>query len=108
MKPRTAVTAFAALGHETRLGIYRALVEAGPEGLPASRIAAALGIIPSSLTFHIAQLERAALVRSRRDGRHIIYTADFAAMAKLMDFLTHKCCGGHPELCLPAAASEKT
>lgn len=99
MKQTTAVNAFAALGHETRLGIYRLLVEAGPDGLPASEIAEKLSIGPSNLTFHVAHLERASLVRSRRDGRWVIYSADFGAMGDLVDFLTQKCCGGHPEVC---------
>lgn len=99
MKEQSAVNAFAALGHETRLGIYRSLVEAGPAGLPAGEIADKLDIGPSNLTFHIAHLERAALVRSRRDGRWIIYSADFGAVGDLVDFLTQKCCGGHPEVC---------
>lgn len=99
MKSKTAVNAFAALGHDHRLGIYRLLVEAGPQGLPASEIAEKLGIRPSNLTFHIAHLERASLVQSRRDGRWIIYSADFGAMGDLVDFLTQKCCGGHPEVC---------
>ncbi len=95
----TAVNAFAALGHDTRLGIFRALVEAGPDGLPASAIAEKVDIRPSNLTFHIAHLARASLVRSRRDGRWIIYSADFVAMGDLVDFLRQKCCGGHPEVC---------
>lgn len=99
MKQKTAVNAFAALGHGTRLSIYRILVGAGPRGLPASEIAAILRIAPSNLTFHVAHLERARLVQSRRDGRWIIYSADFGAMGDLVDFLTQKCCGGHPEVC---------
>lgn len=99
MKQSAAVNSFAALGHDTRLGIFRALVESGPDGLPASEIAEKLEIRPSNLTFHIAHLERASLVRSRRVGRWIIYSADFGAMGDLVDFLTQKCCGGHPEVC---------
>lgn len=99
MKRKTAVNVFAALGHDTRLSIYQTLVEAGPDGLPASEIAEKLRIRPSNLTFHVAHLERASLVQSRREGRWIIYSADFGAMGGLVDFLTQKCCGGHPEVC---------
>lgn len=99
MKQKTAVNAFAALGHGHRLSIYRLLVGAGPEGLPASEIAEKLGLRPSNLTFHVALLERASLVQSRREGRWVIYSADFGAMGDLVDFLTNKCCGGHPEVC---------
>ncbi|HET9679844.1 MAG TPA: metalloregulator ArsR/SmtB family transcription factor [Gammaproteobacteria bacterium] len=107
MKQKTAVNAFAALGHDTRLGIFRLLVEAGPEGLPASEIAKTLVIQPSNLTFHIAHLTRASLVRSRRDGRWIIYSADFGAMNALVDFLTQKCCGGDPQACRDIKSEEK-
>lgn len=99
MKRLTAINAFAALAHDVRLGIFQRLVEAGPEGMAAGQIAGKLRISPSSLTFHIAHLERAGLVRSHREGRSIIYSADFGAMGNLVDFLTDKCCGGHPEVC---------
>ena len=92
VKPISAANAFNALGHVHRLNIYRLLVEAGPEGLAASELA-------SNLTFHVASLERASLVRSRREGRWIIYSADFVAMGDLVDFLTQKCCKGNPEVC---------
>jgi len=99
MKRQTAVHAFASLAHDVRLGIFQYLVEAGPEGLAAGQIADKLKISPSNLTFHIAHLERAGLVHSRREGRSILYSADFAAMEALVDYLTDKCCGGHPEVC---------
>lgn len=99
MKRLAAINAFAALAHDVRLGIFQRLVEAGPEGMAAGQIAGKLRISPSSLTFHIAHLERAGLVRSHREGRSIIYSADFGAMGSLVDFLTDKCCGGHPEVC---------
>ncbi len=107
MKQKTAVSAFAALGHESRLSIYRLLVETGPEGLPASEIAEKLGIRPSNLTFHVAHLERSSLVQSRRHGRWVIYSADFGAMGDLVDFLTQKCCGGHPEVCRSVGKARK-
>jgi len=99
MKHEQAVRGFSSLGHEVRLGIFQCLVEAGPEGMAAGRIAERLGISPSSLTFHIAHLERAGLVHSQREGRSIIYVADFGSMGDLVDFLTNQCCGGHPEVC---------
>lgn len=104
MKKTTAVEAFAALGHDTRLAIYRLLVKAGPGGMSAGDIAARLKLQPSKLNFHTCSLADAGLVSSRRDGRHIFYTADFHAMGDLVDFLTSDCCGGHPEVCrnLPA------
>lgn len=101
MKEKTAIAGFAALGHEARLRIFRVLVEAGPEGLPAGTIAEAAGISPSGLTFHAAHLERAGLLRSRRAGRSVLYSADFGAMGGLVEFLTEQCCGGHPEVCRP-------
>lgn len=99
MKKNTAVIAFAALGHDIRLAIYRLLVKAGPDGMSAGDIAARLRLQPSRLNFHTRNLSDAGLVSSHRDGRHIFYTADFHAMGELVDFLTHDCCGGHPEVC---------
>ena len=99
VKPISAANAFNALGHVHRLNIYRLLVEAGPEGLAASELAAKLDLSASNLTFHVASLERASLERSRREGRWIIYSADFVAMGDLVDFLTQKCCKGNPEVC---------
>lgn len=107
MKQNIAVDAFSALGHDTRLDIYRALVEAGPAGIPASDIAARLDIRPSNLTFHIGLLRRTGLVRSRREGRWVIYSADFGVMGELVDFLTQQCCGGHPEVCMPLRKPKK-
>lgn len=105
MKRNAAINAFAALAHDARLGIYQRLVEAGPEGLAAGRIADKQKISPSSLSFHVAHLQRAGLVRSYREGRSIIYSADFGAMSCLVDFLTDKCCGGHPQVCRGLAKS---
>jgi ArsR family transcriptional regulator len=93
MNVAAIVRALAALAHEHRLGAYRLLVEAGPEGLPAGVIAARLAILPSSLTFHAQQLRNAGLVVSRRASRQILYAADFAAMNALVGFLTRNCCG---------------
>lgn len=96
------VRALAALAHEHRLGAYRLLVEAGPDGLPAGAIAARLGILPSSLTFHVQQLRNAGLVVSRRASRQILYAADFAAMNALVGDLTRNCCGGQVACAVPA------
>lgn len=89
----------AALGHETRLAVFRLLVEAGPEGLSAGVIAQRLALPAATLSFHLAQLQRVALVTSRRESRHIYYAASFEVMDSLIVFLTANCCQGEP--CLP-------
>ena len=105
---RTTVAALAALAQETRLRIFRMLVEAGPEGLAAGRIATALRTPPATLSFHLAQLSHAGLVAARRDGRSIRYSADFAAARRLVEFLTDKCCARSSEGCdLGGSASRR-
>lgn len=99
---RTAVTTFSALAQETRLAIYRLLVEQGPQGLAAGAIAGALGIAPTTLSFHLAQLRGAGLITQTRESRSLIYAADIGRMNAVIDFLTARCCGGQPEACLPA------
>jgi ArsR family transcriptional regulator, arsenate/arsenite/antimonite-responsive transcriptional repressor len=99
-----AVHALAALAHETRLAVFRMLVERGPDGLPAGSIADQLGIAPSSLTFHVQHLHRAGLVTQRRVSRQLIYAADFAAMNGLVGFLTENCCGRG--VCAPVCRPE--
>ena len=94
MKTSQAVLSLAALAQETRLSIHRALVQAGPAGLAAGKIAEEVGIPASTLSFHLKELAGAGLVRARQEGRFVIYTADYAAMNELMDFLTEKCCSG--------------
>ena len=84
--------ALAALAQETRLSIYRALVQAGPEGLPAGRIAELVGTPASTLSFHLKELAGASLIRSRQEGRFVIYSARYEAMNDLVGFLTEKCC----------------
>ncbi|MBX3455161.1 winged helix-turn-helix domain-containing protein [Ferrovibrio sp.] len=101
IKDAAAVTAFAALAQETRLAIYRLLVEQGPAGMPAGAIAEALGVPPATLSFHLAQLRGAGLINQRRASRSLIYAVDVAAMNGLIGFLTDRCCGGNPELCIP-------
>ena len=94
-----AVDALSALAQETRLKVYRLLVEAGPEGLSAGRIGEGLQLPPATLSFHLAHLARAGLARSRQDGRFVIYSADFQTMHALVGYLTENCCGGQP--CAP-------
>jgi ArsR family transcriptional regulator len=101
MDSTQAVAALGALAHETRLAIYRMLVEKGPEGLSAGVIAERLGLPPSSLTFHVQHLHRACLVTQRRLSRQLIYAADFAQMNELVGFLTENCCGRGAAACLP-------
>jgi DNA-binding transcriptional ArsR family regulator len=100
MEIRTAVTALAALAQETRLSIYRLLVEAGPEGVPAGRIAEMLEVPAATLSFHLKELARAGLISSRQEKQFIYYAADFERMAELMTFLTQNCCRGMPQACL--------
>jgi len=89
-----AVTALSALAQEHRLTLFRLLVQAGPDGLPAGVIAEKIGVPASSLSFHLAQLNRAGLVSQTRQGRSLIYTADYAAMNGLIGYLTENCCEG--------------
>jgi ArsR family transcriptional regulator, arsenate/arsenite/antimonite-responsive transcriptional repressor len=96
VEANAAVEALGALAQESRLAVFRLLVRQGPGGMPAGRVAEALGIPPATLSFHLAQLGHAGLVLSRRDGRRIIYSADYDAMQELMAFLTEKCCQPAP------------
>lgn len=100
METKAAVIALAALAQETRLSIFRLLVKAGPEGLPAGRIAEDLDVPGATLSFHLKDLSHAGLVTSRQEGRFIYYSADFECMAALMTFLTENCCEGMPQACL--------
>jgi DNA-binding transcriptional ArsR family regulator len=101
-----AVAALAALAQETRLTIYRLLVEAGPEGLAAGKIGEELDLPPATLSFHLAQLARAGLAKSRQAGRFVIYSADFESMNGLVGYLTENCCGGRA--CAPATKPAAT
>jgi ArsR family transcriptional regulator len=100
MEISSAVTALAALAQETRLSIFRLLVEAGPDGIAAGRIAEALEVPGATLSFHLKELARAGLVSSRHERQFIYYAVDFERMAELMTFLTQNCCQGMPEKCL--------
>jgi ArsR family transcriptional regulator len=92
---KKALDGFAAMSQETRLRIVRILVTAGPSGLPAGAIAEQVGASSSRMSFHLSHLEQAGLVRSRRDGRSIIYSVSFPALNGLIEFLTHNCCKGN-------------
>ncbi len=96
MDTKHALAALAALAQESRLAVFRLLVEAGPEGLAASKISDALKVPASSLSFHLKELSHADLIVPRQDGRFVIYTAQFATMNQLVAFLTDNCCGGKP------------
>ncbi len=104
MEQSDAVAALAALAQDNRLGVYRLLVQAGPDGLSAGAIAETLELAPNTLTFHFDRLRAAGLVTVRRDGRSMIYAARFETMNALVAYLTDNCCGGAPEQCAPVAA----
>jgi len=100
-----AIAALSALAHAYRVRIFRMLIREGAGGASAGDIATHLGVPPSTLSFHLAHLERAGLIRSHREQRRIIYAADIEGMRALLGYLTAQCCNGHPEVCmdLPAA-----
>jgi ArsR family transcriptional regulator, arsenate/arsenite/antimonite-responsive transcriptional repressor len=101
MKAPAAVEALGALAQEHRLTLFRLLIQAGDGGMPAGAIAESLGVPNSSLSFHLAHLTRAGLIQQRRQGRSLIYTADYAAMNALVGYLMENCCGG--ATCAPVA-----
>jgi ArsR family transcriptional regulator, arsenate/arsenite/antimonite-responsive transcriptional repressor len=102
MDTKQAIAALAALAQETRLAIFRMLVEAGPSGLPAGTIAERLAVPASSLSFHLAHLTRAGLLVQQRHSRSLIYSTDFTATDALVGYLTENCCGRGAASCLPA------
>lgn len=104
MKSDQAVTALAALAQPTRLAIFRLLVEAGEEGLAVGSIGEAVGVAPTTLSFHLKTLAHAGLTNQRQQGRFIFYSANFAIMFGLIDYLTHDCCGGNMSACAPQPA----
>jgi len=111
MKTPAVIAALGALAHEYRLAVYRLLVERGPEGLPAGTIGERVGLVPSSLTFHLQALQRAGLIRRTRASRQLIYSADYAVMNELVGYLTDNCCGASggacDAACVPATRSSK-
>lgn len=101
MKVETAVVALAALAQETRLSIFRLLVQAGKEGVAAGALGEKLGIPPATLSFHLKALSHAGLVKSRTEGRFVIYCANYGEMDKLIAYLTEHCCAGDAGQCAP-------
>jgi len=104
METKNAVRGLAALAQETRLAVYRLLVQQGPSGMAAGEIAAALDISPATLSFHLKELSNAGLVTSRQQSRFIFYSADFEAMNTLLAFLTENCCAADCGPFAPAQA----
>lgn len=102
MEKILAVAALDALAQDSRLDVFRLLVEAGPDGMPAGEIATALRLAPNTLTFHFDRLRTAGLVTVRREGRSMIYSARFEIMNALIAYLTENCCAGEPEKCAPS------
>ena len=94
MENKTAVTTLSALAQESRLTIFRTLVQAGPDGMAAGKISEATGIPPSSLSFHLKEMSYAGIVNSRQESRYIYYSANFKVMNELLAFLTENCCAG--------------
>jgi len=99
MENTTAVQALSALANEHRLRIFRTLVAVGPSGLRAGELAGRLGIGPTSLSFHLKELDRAGLLVSTRQGRNVVYAVQIEGVRELLTFLTEDCCQGRPELC---------
>jgi DNA-binding transcriptional ArsR family regulator len=105
METKEAVSALAALAQETRLGIFRLLIEAGPEGIPVGRIGEKLKVPGATLSFHLKELARSGLVSARQEKQFFYHSVDFERMAELMAFLTQNCCHGMPEKCLTVVES---
>jgi ArsR family transcriptional regulator, arsenate/arsenite/antimonite-responsive transcriptional repressor len=103
METKTARQALTGLAHDTRLAIFRLLVPAGPEGLPAGTLGEQLDLAPATLSFHLKELRQAGLVSQRRAGRTLFYAAQYAAINDLIGYLTENCCQG--SACLPAVTS---
>jgi DNA-binding transcriptional ArsR family regulator len=104
MESNTAIRRLSALAQESRLAVFRLLVKAGPDGVPAGEIARTLEITPNTLSAQLTVLSNAGLVTSRRDGRSIIYAAGYDSMSELLVYLMEDCCQGRPEVCAPLAA----
>ncbi len=105
MESTDAIKRLSALSQDGRLAIFRLLIKVGPEGLAAGEIARSLGVTPNTLSSQLNILANADLVTSRRDGRSIIYAADYDAMSALLLYLMEDCCQGRPEVCAPLAAA---
>ena len=109
MESKSAVIALSALAQDSRLAVYRLLVQAGPEGIVVSDIAERLGILANTLSFHLKTLSHADLVQSRQDGRFVIYSTNYDQMDELLGFLTENCCGkqGCAPLTAPLASRKR-
>jgi len=105
MDTAAALASLSALAHGGRLSVFRLLVKAGPGGMAAGAIARKLGTQPNTMSAQLLVLSNCGLIRARREGRSIIYGADFERMSDLLQFLTKDCCGGRPEICGPLASS---
>jgi ArsR family transcriptional regulator len=101
MDKKLALSALAALGQDTRLEVFRLLVRAGGDGLPAGEIASRLGTVQNTMSAHLKVLDHAGLVRAERDGRVVRYVADMTGFRDLLAYLMEDCCNGAPELCQP-------
>jgi len=106
MEALAAAELLAALGHESRLAVYRLLIEAGPQGINATAIGEALGLAPATLSFHLAHLSRVGLIAGRQASRFIFYSADYGVMDDLIAYLTNNCCQG--KVCLPKTSAANT
>ncbi len=104
MENTSIVAALSAIAQESRLNIFRTLVQAGPSGMAAGKISETTGIAPSSLSFHLKELTHAQMVSARQQGRFVIYSANFATMNTVIAYLTENCCSGNP--CSPISACE--
>lgn len=107
METKKAVQQLSALAHDARLALFRLLVKAGPGGMAAGDIARKLKTPANTMSAQLLLLSNAGLIHARRDGRSIIYSADFESMSSLLIFLTEDCCGGRPEVCAPLASIVK-
>ncbi len=103
METKAAVNALSALAHETRLAVFRSLVQAGPDGVAAGELARSLGVVANTMSAHLNILSHADLVATRRVGRSIIYTATYDRISELLCYLMQDCCAGNPQVCMPLA-----
>ncbi len=108
METATATQAFSALAQNARLQTVKLLVKAGPKGAAAGEIAEALGLPAPTMSFHLKELERSGLINSRKDGRRVIYAADYGGIRELIDYLLADCCGGDRRLCGPYVVIKET
>ena len=106
MRGTNPVVAFEALGHDTRLSVFRLLIPAGPNGLAAGEISERIGMPPNALSFHLSRLVQADLVTSRRAGRQIFYAVEYERLSALLSFLVEDCCANAPAGCLPGCPTK--